>query len=117
MKIGLVRWLRTRERVSRAGLWLFLAGIAASVASSVAGWSYGWELATIVLSYPGILLLLGSIALGDVAMLCILATRAPGKRGQWLSWLFLTCRGGALLLFFLLIARWEAQLLAKALSA
>lgn len=117
MTKGTFRLYRVRECIGRAGLWLFLGGILASVASSLAGWSDGWHLATIALTYPGLPLLLGPVAIGDLAMLCTMAARAPGKRGHWLGWLFLASRGGAMLVLFLLFLNWEAKLLAARLGA
>ncbi len=100
---------RVHARVVRLGAVLFLIGVAFSVIGSLAGFKDSFPLATLVLSYPGLIVIFLSIVGEDLYILYLLLTGV--LKNSLVIYALAIGRSLAIAPLLFVFVRWEWRLL------
>jgi|CXWL01.1.fsa_nt_gi hypothetical protein len=96
-----------QSRVVRLGVVLFLLGVAASVVGDVAGYDASFPLATVILSYPALIVIFLSMICEDIYILYLVWTGV--LKSSFVVYAIAIGRSLAIAPFLFQISRWELR--------
>ena len=111
--VSLAKFLsgRALRRISHGGMIVFVMSIPAMILADIFWGESGFHSVVLWVTYPSLIVGLGTIAANDLTQACILVFLPGGFRENWLGFLFVVSRGLVLAAISGMILRFEFKLL------